>query len=63
MRSNRSKGVTAGDRNEMKRHAAVLMLKELTLNAPTVMYAFVAQILDYIWLALRDAKASDLLKI
>ncbi|KAI8925792.1 armadillo-type protein [Entophlyctis helioformis] len=47
-----------GDRNEARRLAAVLVLKELISNAPTILYAFVAQIIDHIWSGLRDPKVT-----
>ncbi|BFZ53909.1 phosphatidylinositol kinase-related protein kinase tor1 [Savitreella phatthalungensis] len=45
-----------GDRNENRRMAAVLMLKEFAINAPTLIYSYVSQILDLLWTALRDPK-------
>lgn len=45
-----------GDRNENRRYAAVLVLKELAISAPTLVYAFVGQILELIWVPLRDPK-------
>jgi len=45
-----------GDRNEQRRYAAVLVLKELALNSATLVYSYVPQILDCIWVALRDQK-------
>jgi FKBP12-rapamycin complex-associated protein len=45
-----------GDRNENRRYAAVLILSELAQNAPTLIYAYVPQYLDLIWIALRDMK-------
>ncbi|RKP11235.1 armadillo-type protein, partial [Piptocephalis cylindrospora] len=45
-----------GDRNESRRHAAVLILKELADNAPTLIYGYVPQYLDSIWTAFRDTK-------
>ncbi|KAK5667368.1 phosphatidylinositol kinase-related protein kinase tor1 [Batrachochytrium dendrobatidis] len=45
-----------GERIETRRYAAVLILKELTANAPSIVYSFVPQILDLIWAALRDPK-------
>ena len=44
------------DRQESRRFAAVLTLRELARSSPTLIYAFVPQILDCIWVALRDAK-------
>ncbi|ORX99768.1 PtdIns-3-kinase tor2 [Basidiobolus meristosporus CBS 931.73] len=46
-----------GDRNEFRRHAAVLILKELAQSAPTLIYFHVNQILENLWVALRDSKA------
>lgn len=45
-----------GERNEARRYSAVLVLKELATNAPTLIYTYVPQILDLIWVALRDIK-------
>ena len=45
-----------GDRNELRRYASVLVLKELAQNAPTTVYAYVPQILDLIKVAIRDPK-------
>ena len=45
-----------GDRNEARRYAAVLVLKELANNASTLLYSYVPQILDLVWVALRDPK-------
>ncbi|KAJ8330853.1 phosphatidylinositol kinase- protein kinase tor1 [Batrachochytrium dendrobatidis] len=47
-----------GDRHEAKRYAAVLVLKELALNAPTLLYVFIPQIIDLVWIGLRDSKVS-----
>ena len=44
------------DRQENRRFAAVLTLRELARNSPTLLYSFVPQILDVIWVALRDPK-------
>ena len=44
------------DRQESRRFAAVLTIRELAKNSPTLLYAFVPQILDCIWVALRDPK-------
>lgn len=44
------------DRQESRRFAAVLCVNELAKNSPTLLYAFVPQILDCIWIALRDPK-------
>ncbi|KAI9000239.1 armadillo-type protein [Gaertneriomyces semiglobifer] len=45
-----------GDRHEARRYAAVLVIRELAVSAPTLIYAFVGQILDLIWVGLRDPK-------
>ncbi|KTW30812.1 hypothetical protein T552_00524 [Pneumocystis carinii B80] len=47
-----------GDRNENRRLAAVLVLKELALNSPTLIYSYVSQIFDLIWVALRESKVT-----
>lgn len=47
-----------GDRNESKRFAAVCVLSALTKNAPTLIYSYIPQILDLIWIALRDTKVN-----
>lgn len=44
------------DRQESRRFAAVLTLRELARNSPTLIYAFVSQIFEVIWVALRDPK-------
>ena len=44
------------DRQETRRFAAVLIIRELALNSPTLLYAFVPQIFDCILVALRDPK-------
>ncbi|KAI9804847.1 MAG: hypothetical protein M1825_001216 [Sarcosagium campestre] len=44
------------DRQETRRFAAVLTLRELARNSPTLLYSFVPQILELIWVALRDPK-------
>ncbi|OZJ02458.1 hypothetical protein BZG36_04099 [Bifiguratus adelaidae] len=53
---NRALEWLSGDRTESKRHAAVLLLRELAIAAPTLIYAHISQILDSIWIALRDTK-------
>ncbi|ORY80056.1 PtdIns-3-kinase tor2 [Protomyces lactucae-debilis] len=45
-----------GDRNENRRMAAVLVIREFAINAPTLIYSYVSQILDLLWMALRDPK-------
>ncbi|KAF2500193.1 ARM repeat-containing protein [Lophium mytilinum] len=44
------------ERQENRRFAAVLILRELAKNSPTLMYKWVPQIFDVIWAALRDPK-------
>lgn len=44
------------DRQENRRFAAVLLLKELARNSPTLFYTYVPQILELLWVALRDSK-------
>ncbi|KAI4086955.1 MAG: hypothetical protein LQ339_008975 [Xanthoria mediterranea] len=44
------------DRQENRRFAAVLVIRELAKNSPTLIYAFVPQVLDCIWVAVRDQK-------
>ncbi|EFA77745.1 protein kinase [Heterostelium album PN500] len=46
----------SGDRYENRRHASVLVLKELAQNAPTLFYVHAANFVDLIWVALRDTK-------
>ncbi|OCK80049.1 hypothetical protein K432DRAFT_405035 [Lepidopterella palustris CBS 459.81] len=44
------------DRQENRRFAAVLILRELARNSPTLMYQWVPQVFEIIWVALRDPK-------
>ncbi|KAI4162793.1 MAG: hypothetical protein LQ342_003510 [Letrouitia transgressa] len=44
------------DRQESRRFAAVLIVRELAKNSPTLLYAFVPQILDCVWVAVRDPR-------
>ena len=44
------------DRQESRRFAAVLCISQLAKNSPTLLYAFVPEILESIWVALRDPK-------
>ncbi|KIW08226.1 uncharacterized protein PV09_01154 [Verruconis gallopava] len=44
------------DRQENRRFAAVLTLRELARNSPTLLFQWVQQILEVIWVALRDPK-------
>ena len=45
-----------GERNESRRHASVLVLRELAANAPTLFYGHVPQFFDSIFSAIRDQK-------
>ncbi|KAK3060939.1 hypothetical protein LTS18_007365, partial [Coniosporium uncinatum] len=45
-----------GDRVENKRFAAVIVLRELARNNPTLLYTYIAPIFENIWTALRDPK-------
>ena len=47
---------TASDRHEARRHASVLILRDMAHNAPTLFYPYVSQFFENIWVALRDAK-------
>ena len=44
------------ERQEFRRFAAVLILRELAGNSPTLLYQYVNAILEVIWVALRDPK-------
>ncbi|KAI1333519.1 FAT-domain-containing protein [Xylariaceae sp. FL0016] len=44
------------DRIEEKRYSAVLVLRELARNAPTLMYNYVSMIFELIWVGLRDSR-------
>lgn len=44
------------ERQENRRFAAVLIIRELAKASPTLIYAFVPQIFEFIWVALRDPK-------
>ena len=46
----------SGERVEVKRHAAVLLLRELAVNAPTFFFQKVQPFLDHIFNAVRDSK-------
>ncbi|EGC32838.1 protein kinase, atypical group [Dictyostelium purpureum] len=48
----------SGDRIEARRHAAVLVLKELAQNAPTLFYVHCSSFIDLIWVALKDPKVA-----
>lgn len=43
-------------RYEPRRHAAVMVLKELAHNSPTLFYVHVSTFVDLVWVALRDPK-------
>ncbi|TPX74745.1 adenosylmethionine---8-amino-7-oxononanoate transaminase [Chytriomyces confervae] len=45
-----------GDRQEARRYSAVLIFREIAINAPTTVYSYLQQILDYGWIGLRDPK-------
>ncbi|PHH64484.1 hypothetical protein CDD81_4559 [Ophiocordyceps australis] len=44
------------DRVEERRYSAVLVLRELARNAPTLMYQYIPTIFEYIWIGLRDPR-------
>lgn len=44
------------ERQESRRFAAVLIIRELAKGSPTLLYGFVTQIFELIWVALRDSK-------
>ena len=44
------------ERQENRRFAAVLVMRELAKSSPTLLYAYVPQILDCIWNALKDPR-------
>eukprot|EP00834_Sanchytrium_tribonematis_P001859 NODE_49_length_31687_cov_0.791123.p1 type:complete len:2184 gc:universal NODE_49_length_31687_cov_0.791123:15256-8705(-) len=44
------------DKTEYKRYAAVLIIKEIACNASTILYGYMGQILDCIWIPLRDPR-------
>ena len=44
------------DRIEERRYSAVLVLRELAKNAPTLMYQYIPTIFDWIWVGLRDPR-------
>ncbi|KAJ3362692.1 phosphatidylinositol kinase- protein kinase tor1 [Allomyces javanicus] len=45
-----------GEKHDGKKHGAVLVLKELAQNAPTLIYAHVPTILESLWNPLRESK-------
>lgn len=42
--------------HENRRHAAILIVTALADNAPTLIYSFISQILEHLWIPLRDSK-------
>eukprot|EP01132_Coremiostelium_polycephalum_P005602 gene5602-6970_t len=48
----------SGERFEARRHAAVLVLKELAQNSPTLFYVHAGSFVDSIWVALKDTKVA-----
>ena len=48
----------AGERNEGRRHAAVLVLRELALSSPTFFFQQVQTFFDVVFYAVRDCKAN-----
>lgn len=44
------------ERQESRRFAAVLVIRELAKGSPTLLYGFIPQIFELIWVALRDPK-------
>ncbi|KAJ3212943.1 phosphatidylinositol kinase- protein kinase tor1 [Entophlyctis luteolus] len=48
--------ILKGDRNEIRRYSAVLIIKELAVNTPNLVYSYMHQVLDCIWTGLRDSK-------
>ncbi|KAG6006536.1 hypothetical protein E4U21_006990 [Claviceps maximensis] len=44
------------DRVEERRYSAVLVLRELTRNAPTLMYQYIPTIFELIWVGLKDPR-------
>ncbi|KAK0702845.1 target of rapamycin [Apiosordaria backusii] len=44
------------DRIEERRYSAVLVLRELARNAPTLMYTYVGYVFEQIWIGLRDSR-------
>ncbi|KAF8928817.1 armadillo-type protein [Dissophora ornata] len=46
----------AGDKQEARRHASVLVLAELARHASVIVYPYVGTILNNIWGAMRDSK-------
>lgn len=47
-----------GDRQEARRFAGVLLIKEMALAAPTIVFTYITQIFDLIWNTTRDTKVN-----
>ena len=48
------------ERQESRRFAAILVMRELAKGSPTLLYGFVPQIFELIWVPLRDPKVLTL---
>ena len=46
----------SGDRHEGRRHAAVLVLRQLAVNAPTFFFQHIQSFFDLFYNAIRDTK-------
>ncbi|KAL9624360.1 MAG: hypothetical protein Q9160_001322 [Pyrenula sp. 1 TL-2023] len=44
------------DRQDSRRFAAVLVIRELARNSPTLLYGFIPQIFELIWVPIRDPR-------
>ncbi|CAG7961711.1 unnamed protein product [Penicillium olsonii] len=44
------------ERQESRRFAAVLVIRELAKGSPTLLYGFVPQVFELVWVAIRDQK-------
>lgn len=44
------------DKQESRKHAAVLIINTLAINAPTLIYGYLTEILSNIWITLKDNK-------
>ncbi|OLL26279.1 Phosphatidylinositol 3-kinase tor2 [Neolecta irregularis DAH-3] len=47
-----------GDRHEARRYSAVLVLRELARNSTTIIYSHISEVLDLMWVALRDIRVT-----
>lgn len=45
-----------GKQHDNRRHAAILVITALANNAPSLLYPYVHQFLEYMWIPLRDSK-------